>query len=208
MALDISNSNLESVPTEPALTGLLSNPRWYAIHTKSRCEKRVADALQKRGILIFLPLLRQLNRWSDRWRTVEFPAFSCYVFAQIEPTPEARVQVLKVPNVFSFVGREPLGTWIPDVEIDSLRTVFQSGVACHAHPFLNVGDRVRIRGGSLHGVEGILAGRNGDQSVVISVELLGRSLSVRVEGYDLEPVWSSARPKLGVPPRQELVQAS
>jgi len=182
---------------------------WYAIHTRSRFEKRVADQLREKKIFTFLPLLQQLRRWSDRWSKVEVPAFTCYAFVRIVATAEARVQVLRTPGVLSFVGREGLGASIPDEEIDNLRTVFREKIPCTVHPFINIGRRVRIRGGSLDGIEGILVGQNQDKSLVVSVELLGRSLSIRAEGYDLEPIWS-APSKIGpsIPLKQEIFRAS
>ncbi len=75
---------------------------------------------------------------------------------------------------------------IPDEQIDALRTVVTQQVPWSAHPFLKIGQRVRIRGGSLEGVEGVLLSRNGDRTLIISVDAIQRSLAVRVEGYDVE----------------------
>jgi len=165
-------------------------PRWYAIYTRSRFEKRSADLLQEKKISTFLPLLQRIHRWSDRWKKVDVPAFTCYAFVQIVATAETRVRVLSTPGVLGFVGREGLGTAIPDEQIESLRTVFREKVPCNLHPFVSVGRRVRIRGGALNGIEGILVGQNQDRSLVVSVELLGRSLSIAADGYDIEPIWS------------------
>jgi transcription antitermination factor NusG len=159
---------------------------WYAIHTVARHEKRVADELLQKRISTFLPLLEQTHQWSDRRRRVEVPLFTCYAFVQVRPTPEERLQILRTPGVLSLVGARGLGTPIPDKEIDNIRTVLREKISCGIHPFLTVGRRVRVRGGALDGLEGILVERNGDRSVVISVQLLMRSMSVRVAGYDLE----------------------
>jgi transcription termination/antitermination protein NusG len=169
------------------------NPNWYAIYTRSRFEKKVTDLLQEKQIFTFLPLLQQMHRWSDRWSRVEVPAFSCYTFVRIVAGADVRVQVLRTPGVLGFVGgmgREGLGTSIPEEQIENLRTVFREKIPCTVHPFVNVGRRVRIRGGALDGVEGILVGQNQDESLVVSVGLLGRSLSIRAEGYNVEPIWT------------------
>jgi transcription antitermination factor NusG len=100
--------------------------------------------------------------------------------------PEERLQILRTPGVLSLVGAQGLGTPIPDQEIENIRTVLKEKISCGIHPFLTIGKRVRVRGGALDGLEGILVERNGDRSVVISVQLLMRSMSVRVAGYDLE----------------------
>jgi transcription antitermination factor NusG len=101
-------------------------------------------------------------------------------------TVEERLKVLRTPGVLGFVGSERKGTSIPDDQIESLRKAISEKVPCLPHPFIGVGKRVRIRGGSLDGVEGILMLQGRDQSLVISVELLQRSVSIRVEGYDIE----------------------
>ena len=75
---------------------------------------------------------------------------------------------------------------IPDEQIEALRTVVTQQVPWVEHPFLKIGQRVRIRGGSLEGVEGVLLSRNGDRTLIISVDAIQRSLAVRVEGYDVE----------------------
>jgi transcription antitermination factor NusG len=100
-------------------------------------------------------------------------------------TVEERLKVLRTPGVLGFVGSERQGTPIPDEQIESLRKAISENVPCLPYPFISVGKRVRIRGGSLDGVEGILMRQGADQSLVISVELLQRSVSIRVEGYDI-----------------------
>jgi transcription antitermination factor NusG len=114
--------------------------------------------------------------------------FSCYAFVRIVQTAEERLKILRTPGVLGFVGSERQGTSIPDEQIESLRIAISENIPCFPHPFVNVGRRVRIRGGSLDGVEGILVRKGGDQSLVVSVELLHRSISIRVEGYDIELV--------------------
>jgi transcription antitermination factor NusG len=88
--------------------------------------------------------------------------------------------------VLGFVGSEGYGTPIPDEQIESLKRAISMDVPCFPYAFLSAGRRVRIRGGSLEGVEGILVRQGADQSVVVSVELLHRSVAIRVEGYDIE----------------------
>ena len=201
--------NLEATLENLPLNLVQQEPRWYAIYTRSRFEKRVADLLQEKNIFTFLPLLQQMHRWSDRWSKVEVPAFTCYSFVRIAATADARVKVLRTPGVLGFVGREGLGTPIPNEEIENLRTVFKEKIPCKAHPFLNVGRRVRIRGGSLDGIEGILVGQNQDMSLVVSVELLGRSLSIRADGYNVEPIWSgSSTVDSSTSSKREILRAS
>jgi len=161
---------------------------WYAIHTMPRHEKWIAQQLQEKRVFTFLPLLQQIHQWSDRRSKVEVPMFSCYAFVRMVQTVEERLKVLRTPGVLGFVGSERQGTPIPDEEIENLRTAIRGKLPCVVHPFVSAGKRVRIRGGSLDGVEGILMRQGGEQSVVVSVELLRRSVSIRVEGYDIEAV--------------------
>jgi transcription antitermination factor NusG len=110
------------------------------------------------------------------------------VFVQLVPTNEKRLRVLRTDGVISFVGSQRAGTPIPEEQIDAVRTLLERKVPCTAHPFLKVGQRVRVRGGALDGVEGLFVSQNGDNSIVISVEAIQRSLAVRINGYDLDVV--------------------
>ena len=162
--------------------------RWYAVHTMARHEKRVALQLQEKKIFTFLPVLQQLHRWSDRVCKVDVPMFSCYAFVRIAPNAPNRIDVLRTKGVLGFVGSKGLGTSIRDEEIESLRTAMREKIPCVPHPFIEIGKRVRIRGGCLDAVEGILEGQGPDQTVVVSIELLRRSVSIRVNGYDIESI--------------------
>ena len=165
---------------------VLSHPHWYAIQTRSRHEKVVAKQLQTKGINSFLPVLTEIHRWSDRCKAVEVPLFSSYVFVQLVTNNEARAQVLHTEGVVRLVGQNAEGTPIPEEEIESIRRVLVQNVPCVRHPFLKVGQRVRIRGGALDGVEGVYLSANGDHTLVVSVEAIQRSLAVRITGYDIE----------------------
>jgi len=161
---------------------------WYAVHTMARHEKRVARQFAEKKVFTFLPLLEQIHRWSDRQSRVEVPLFSCYAFVRIVPTVEDRLKVLWTPGVLGFVGNQGQGTSIREEEIESLRTAIREKVPCLAHPYIETGRRVRIRGGSLDGMEGILERRGEDQSLVVSLELLRRSVSIRITGYEVESI--------------------
>jgi transcription antitermination factor NusG len=114
--------------------------------------------------------------------------FSCYVFAKFVPDRTERLRVLRVDGVFGLVGAGGEGASIPEEQIEAVRSVVEAKIQWSCHPFLKIGQRVRIRSGALNGVEGILVARNGDRTLVISVDAIQRSLAVRVEGYDVEPI--------------------
>jgi len=177
------------IPEATFGTGLgFGEPNWYAIHTMARHEKRVTTYLQEERVFAFLPVIQESHRWSDRQSRVEVPLFSCYVFVRIVPTTENRVRVLQTPGVLGFVGSKRQGTPIAEQEIENLRTAVRGKAPLQTHPFVNTGKRVRIRGGSLDGVEGIIQCEGDDLSLVLSIQLLRRSVSIRVEGYDVELV--------------------
>jgi transcription antitermination factor NusG len=187
MALAVPQSvPVVSVPPLPTESDKTEVESWYGLQTRPRHEKIVARRLEERGVTTFLPLVTEVHRWSDRKKSVEMPLFGCYVFAKFMPNRTERLRVLRVDGVFGLVGARGEGTPIPDVEIDSVRTLMKEHPSCSSHPFLKIGQRVRLRSGALDGVEGILVSRNGDRTLVISVNAIQRSLAVRVEGYQIE----------------------
>jgi transcription antitermination factor NusG len=174
----------ENPSAAPAAT--VFSESWYAVQTRARHEKVVVQRFHDKGLTTFLPLVTEVRRWSDRWKSLELPLFSCYVFVKIMNTNEDRLKVLCTDSVFDFVGVSRYGTPIPDEQIDAVRTIVRERVNWRSYPFLKIGQRVRIRSGALNGVEGILVSRDGERSVVVSVEAIQRSLSVRIEGYEIE----------------------
>lgn len=162
--------------------------QWFAIQTRSRHEKKAADELQGRGVEVFLPLVKQTRKWSDRTKQVDFPLFSGYAFVHIAPEPKTRVNVLSAHGVVRFVGPSAMGTPIPASEIETLRTALENDIALRPLPFIKVGQRVRIRSGALAGMEGILIGTRGERQLVVSISTIQKSVSLAIEGYDVEPV--------------------
>ena len=161
---------------------------WYAIQTRSRHEKMVAQQLQNQGIITFLPLSTQLREWSDRQKLVEFPLFPGYAFVRLVYGPEERLRVLRTEGVVNFVGTSGQGIAIPEKQIEHVQALLASKVPFESHPFLKVGQRVRIRSGALNGTEGILVRQDADRMLVVSIELIQRSLSIRLQGYEVEAV--------------------
>jgi transcription antitermination factor NusG len=178
---------------EVEVGGAPPDEHWYALYTRARHEKVVAALLQQRGMTTFLPLLSQMHRWSDRSKTVQVPLFPGYTFVRVIATPESCVRILQTPGVVGFVGTGRRGIPIPDKQIEDVQTVLAQGIPCAIFPFLRVGQRVRIRGGCLDGIEGLLTAFKGDRSLVISVESILQSLAIRIEGYDVE-ILSSGDP--------------
>jgi transcription elongation factor/antiterminator RfaH len=191
----LCDSEGEAISTDHQISQLLGvdtmikpePANWYAVQTRARNEKAVCERLQEQGLATFLPLVTEVRRWSDRKKRVELPLFSCYVFVKLTfSNSDERMRVYRTSGVFRIVSMRGEAVPIPDEQIDALRTVVTQQVPWSAHPFLKIGQRVRIRGGSLEGVEGVLLSRNGDRTLIISVDAIQRSLAVSVEGYDVE----------------------
>jgi transcription antitermination factor NusG len=159
---------------------------WLAVQTWPRYEKKVATELEKKQIECFLPLKVSEHQWSDRRRIVHLALFPTYVFVRAPETFASRISVLRTNGVISFVGARNAGAPIPDSEIESVRILLDRGIKFQNHPFLSIGQRVRIRGSSLDGVEGILLEKNEDLSLVVSIQMIQRSLAIRVAGYRIE----------------------
>ncbi|HEX4487530.1 MAG TPA: UpxY family transcription antiterminator [Terriglobales bacterium] len=175
------------------LTGILPPPplgmagSWFAVQTKPRHEKRAAMELKEKGVEVFLPLLTAIHHWSDRRRQVEVPLFGGYLFVRIQDDAAQRVTVLRTQGALRFVGMRGTGVEVPEEDIQAIQTLLQERVAFTACPFVNIGQKVRIRGGSLDGLRGILTAVNDDRSLIVSVESIQRSLQFRIDGYNLEP---------------------
>jgi transcription antitermination factor NusG len=166
----------------------LAMSSWFAVQTRPRHEKKVSAELQEKGISAFLPLVSSTRQWSDRTRVLEMPLFPQYVFVRIAQSLDTRVAVLRTNGVTNFVGTRGIGVPIPDEQIARVETVVARGIPATPHAFLNVGKRIRIRGGALDGLQGILTAVNGDQTLVVSVELIQRSIAIRIAGFSIEPV--------------------
>jgi len=180
-----TNNTEPGLPDRPKVQAL---GRWFAIQTRPRHEKAVANGLQEKGISVFLPLSSAVHQWSDRRRLIQNPLFVGYVFVRVAESSNDRVSILRTAGVTNFVGNRSVGTPIPDSQVEAVRMIVEQGLPFTPHPFLRIGQRVRIQGGSLDGLQGILVAVNGDQSLVVSVELMQRSLAIRITGYRVEPV--------------------
>ena len=163
-----------------------SSLQWFAAYTTPRHEKHVAELLTERSIETFLPLYRTVRQWKKSSPvTLELPLFPCYLFVHISRS--ARGTVLGLPGVLSIVG-SPKEPWpLPHFEIDALRLGAQMGKV-EPHPYLKVGERVRIKAGSMAGVEGILVRKKNEFRFILTLEAIMRSVAVEVDANDLEPV--------------------
>lgn len=186
-ALSGAEGSRFETPQEP-----VAGASWFAVHTRPRYEKKVERQLRERGITSFLPVVRERHRWSDRLKTIDAPMFPCYLFVWISPAGNARTSVLGVPGVAGFVGVRRAALPIPSSEVEALQRLVANGLDCQPHAFVTAGQRVRILGGCLDGVEGRVVRYDGGDRLVIAVSGIERAVAVCVQGYDFELIPTDA----------------
>lgn len=178
---------LPGIRKPTALTQALggqNSARWYAAYTCAHHEKRVSKQLQDRDIDSFLPLYHSIRRWKDRRKELELPLFPGYVFVHL--ASDDRLRVLQVPGVVRFVSFSGRPAALDNGEIESLKNGIANGIHAEPHPYLKVGRRVRVKHGPLAGMEGILVRKKDRFRVVISLDLIMRSVVAEVQAADLE----------------------
>lgn len=159
-------------------------PHWYAVYTCANHEKRVAAQMKNRNVDHFLPLYETMHRWKDRRVRLSLPLFPGYIFVRL--ALRDRLQVLEIPSVVHLVGGNcERPETLPEREIETLRTGLSSGLRAQPHRYLAVGRRVRIKNGPLAGLEGILQRRKGKCRVVLSVDLITRSIAIETDVADI-----------------------
>ncbi len=170
-------------------------PQWFAAYTTTRHEKAVAEPFALRSTEAFLPLYKAQRLWKNGCKmNLELPLFPSYVFVRV-PVRE-RVKVLEVPGVLSLVCAAGKPVPLPEADIQALRSSLPL-MKCEPHPYLKVGEHVRIKSGTLEGMEGILLRKKGMLRVVLSLDLIMKSVAVEVDADNVEAVVPSfARHKL------------
>lgn len=179
-----SNSIAPNEWRAPALPSEYRAEHWYAAYTSANHEKKSAVEISRRGVESFLPVYRAVRRWSDRRVELDMPLFPGYVFVRL--ALQDRLCVLQVPGVAKLVGFGSQPTAIPDDQINILRSGLSQRLHAQPHPYLTAGRRVRVSSGPFQGLEGIIVRRNNRNRLVISLELIQRSVAVEVNGSELE----------------------
>jgi transcription antitermination factor NusG len=175
---DANKANIADGPS-------LVSTDWYAIQTRYRFERKVTARIQEQGFEAFLPLVKQVHRWSDRHKAVDTILFPGYTFARLDSRPAICKQIVKTGGVVGLVAFSGVALPVPAKQIDDLRKLLLQNVSCALHAFLRTGQKVRIRGGCLDGLEGILE-EAGQRSLVISFDSIQRAIAITIEGYELE----------------------
>ncbi len=158
---------------------------WYAIYTKPRNEKKIAEMLQEKGIENYLPLIKRIKQWSDRRKNVEEPMFSSYIFVRIRENEH--LPVLQTPGVIRFVMFERKKVPVRNFQIEAIRKYEKTGEEFipNQEDFIP-GKKVRIIKGGLKGLEGSLIEISGKQRVKIEVDAIGQSIYIKIPMGSLE----------------------
>lgn len=165
-----------------------SSNKWYALQVRTRWENATAALLRAKGFPTLLPTCKTKRRWNDAYKVVETPLFPGYVFCHLDV--HNRLPVLITPGVISIVGRGKSPIAVDETEIEAIQAAIRSGIHMEAWPYLETGNRVRIKDDVLEGLEGILTNFKGSDRVIISVTLLCRSVALEIDRARVEPISS------------------
>lgn len=164
-----------------------SEPAWYAVYTRSRHEKQVAEFLKRQGIESFVPLRRAWSTRRDRKVTMEVPALPGYLFVRAVLYAETRALIKRASGVVRLVESAGRPAEIPAEQIESLRIALANTFNAEGHPYLNVGDRVRVVRGPMVGAEGyLLRVAESRHRLVVSVDYVNQALSVEIDAECVE----------------------
>lgn len=158
--------------------------RWYAVYTCANHEKRVAVQLARNSVEHFLPLYEAVRCWKDRRVRLQLPLFPGYVFVRM--ALKCRFHVLSIPSVVRLVGFNGSPTPLADDEMQALRNGLTHRLRAEPHPYVTVGRRARIIRGPLEGREGVLVRKRGNFRVVLSIDLIQRSIALEIDVADIE----------------------
>ena len=164
------------------------NKYWYAVIVKPKHEFKVFEKLHGSNIESFLPTIERQRQWKDRKKLVTFPLFPNYLFVRLYPNYEDVLSVLKIKGVIRFLGAiQGNPEVIPDVQIDSIQLLLKNKKNIDLYPYLKEGQKVIMKNGPLAGIEGVLVKKDNQQHVlVISIDLLGQSVCLKVDASDLD----------------------
>jgi len=160
--------------------------RWYAVYTCANHEKRVADQLACRSVEHFLPQYESVRRWKDRKVRLQLPLFPGYLFVHL--AEQERLRVLQVPGVVRLVGFHGSPTPMPEEDLERIQQFLGQGWRAEPHPYLQTGRRARVVRGPLAGMEGIVLRRKNRSRLVLSFDLIHRSMAIETDEADLAAV--------------------
>lgn len=175
------------VDMQPSGIGCNNNKiAWFALRVRSNCERTTASVLEGKGYQAFVPCYRGRRFPSSPSKNISIPLFPGYIFALFDP--DDRLPVLMTPGLVSILGIGKLPVPIPHAEIEAIQRMVASPLHVQPWPFLQVGQRVRVHSGPLVGIEGLVLSLRKDCRLVISVDLLQRSVAAEIDSEWVHPI--------------------
>jgi transcription termination/antitermination protein NusG len=159
---------------------------WYAIWTRSRHEQMVREQLERKGYEAFLPTVARWSRWKDRKKKIDWPLFPGYCFARFNSRDS--LPILQCSGVVSIVAFDGAIAPVPDHEIDAIRRLITSDLQYDPCPLIREGMTVEVVHGPLKGVTGRLLRKGTQARLILSVDLIGRAVSVEVDAADVRAI--------------------
>lgn len=182
-----SYSNHNDYTKEPENHLDVNDSKWFAIYTNYKREKTVKKDLDAKGIDCFLPIQKVIRNYASKRKTVELPLISCYLFVKIKKSEY--VPVLETENVVKFVRFSKNLISIPEQEINILKQIIGEGIPIVAERTnMSKGDLVKIIGGNLTGLQGVLVEEHGEKEMIIDLERMGYSLRMQIDAKLLSKV--------------------
>lgn len=179
----------EALPGGESEIAFPEGSRWYALHTRSRFEQVVYNGLRGKSLEAFLPKVQVMSRRKDRRKKILVPLLPGYVFVQSELEPYRYWEIIKTVGVVRMVTFKGRPVPANNVEIDSLMVLDGTDRTVENRAFMKKGDRVMIMDGPLKGLVGFYLKHKGkSEKVVVSIELLKRSMAVDIDGWALEKI--------------------
>ena len=181
---------------------------WYAVYTRHQHERSVTQILAAKGLETLLPLYPAIRTWKDRTKLISLPLFPCYVF--VKAGLDRRLDIVTTPGITALVSNARQLAAIAACEIEDVRRTVESGAHVEPHPFLKCGERVRVKRGPLAGLEGLLVRKKSIFRLVLSIDMLGKSVAVEIDSALIEGLGGAraAAPMPFRPNQQEIKSAS
>ena len=162
----------------------MTDLRWLVCHTRPRCEKKFAALLTAEAFTHYLALVESVRRYGARTKKFTKPLFPGYVFAQVPAAKKSRLyqqdllaRIIEIEDEAKFLR-----------QLADVRAIVASGFELSLMPLLTKGRRVKIIGGPLHGLEGLVDNPANPQGVVLAVDVLQQGLLVKIPAEQLQPL--------------------
>ena len=160
--------------------------KWIAVYTKPRHEKTVEKEFQKKGFEVYLPMLKERRKWSDRKKWVEFPMFRSYVFVRTKI--KNTLFVLQTPGVVKVIKFGDEVAVVPNESIEAIKLMIEGGYSPEPLNYFIQGDPVEIKDGPLKGLVGEVIRLDKNDRLVVRVDAIQHSISIQIDRGFLKPI--------------------